>query len=59
MTDKKLLRVLEKIELRLNNQREAIDLLGHTMIEHMAQTNRHSTALQTLMFEHIMGDEEE
>lgn len=54
-----LLEVLNKIELRLNRQREAIDLIGHSMIEHMHQTNRHSIALHNLMFEQDMGDEEE
>ena len=54
-----LLEVLNKIELRLNRQREAIDMLGHSMVEHIAMTNSHSTALQDLMLKQDMGDEEE
>tara|TARA_Y100001963_G_scaffold140031_1_gene206542 strand:+ start:125 stop:292 length:168 start_codon:yes stop_codon:yes gene_type:complete len=44
-----LLEVLNKIELRLNRQREAIDILGHALL-HMNDD---------LMFKQDIGDEEE
>ena len=40
-----LLTVLEAMEHRLNHQREVIKVLGHSMVELIKQTDRHSTAL--------------